>query len=202
MSVRHPQSLLWLALGLLLLLPASANAMLPKKPDQKCIISINRGAAKVAKAQDGDNNACVKDYGKEKNGSAAACVTSDPRGKVAEAISEIKTGDCVGVPAGLFGLDIDSASIGATMTAKSLALLADLFGSDLDGAVVLASADKPGSRCQTAVLKAAGKCQVTKLKEFARCQRKGLRAGSVDSACELKAACMTLRGLKDPVPLF
>ncbi|TDI96692.1 MAG: hypothetical protein E2O73_12630, partial [Deltaproteobacteria bacterium] len=34
-----------------------ASAQIPKKPDQKCINNINKGAAKVAKAQAGDNNA-------------------------------------------------------------------------------------------------------------------------------------------------
>ncbi|MCZ6714671.1 MAG: hypothetical protein O7B29_12070, partial [Deltaproteobacteria bacterium] len=96
----------------LFLLPGLASAQIPKKPDQKCINNINKGAAKVAKAQAGDNNACVKDYGKGKKPSAADCVTSDPKGKVSKAISKIKTGDCAGVPADLPGLDIDAASIG------------------------------------------------------------------------------------------
>ncbi len=69
----------------LFLLPGLASAQIIPKADQKCVNSINKGAAKVAKAQAGDNNACVKNYSKGKIPSAAACVTSDPKGKVAKA---------------------------------------------------------------------------------------------------------------------
>ena len=44
----------------LLMFSGVASAQFPKKPDQKCINNINKGAAKVAKAQAGDNNACAK----------------------------------------------------------------------------------------------------------------------------------------------
>ena len=167
-----------------------ASAQIPKKPDQKCINNINKGAAKVAKAQAGDNNACVKDYGKEKVGSAADCVTSDPKGKVSKAISKIKTGDCAGVPAALPGLDTNSASIGAGMVSKDLALLTDLFGSDLDSALVLAATDKPGSKCQSAVIKAAGKCQAAKLSSFNSCKKAGMKDDSVTDAASLRDECL------------
>ncbi len=174
----------------LLMFSGVASAQEIPKEDTKCINSINKGAAKVAKAQAGDNNACVKDYGKEKVGSAASCVTSDPKGKVAKAISKIKTSDCSGVPADLPGLDIDSASIGATMTNKDLDLLADLFGSDLDTNLVLASADKPGSTCQSAVIKAAGNCQDAKLSTYNSCKKDGMKGGSITDATSLQDNCL------------
>ncbi len=94
----------WTALVLaLFLLPGLASAQIPKKPDQKCINNINKGAAKVAKAQAKENNACVKDYGKGNVPSAEVCVTSDLKQKVSKAIGKIKTGDCSGVPADLPG---------------------------------------------------------------------------------------------------
>ncbi len=180
----------WTALVLaLFLLPGLASAQIDKV-DQKCINSINKGAAKVAKAQAGDNNACAKDYGKEKIGSAASCVTSDPKGKVSKAISKIKTSDCSGAPAALPNLDTDSASIGATMVSKDLDLLADLFSSDLDAVLVLASVNKDGSKCQGAVLKAAGKCQDAKLSSFNSCKKDGMKAGFVSSAATLSDECL------------
>ncbi len=66
--MQHPNRIvsmtLWTALFLAaLMFSGVASAQIPKKPDQKCINNINKGALKVAKAQAGDNNACVKDYG-------------------------------------------------------------------------------------------------------------------------------------------
>ncbi len=54
-----------------------ANAQLDKQ-ETKCANSINKGAAKVAKAQACDNSACIKIYIKNKIPSAEACITSDP----------------------------------------------------------------------------------------------------------------------------
>ncbi len=55
----------------LLMFAGVASAQLDKQ-ETKCANSINKGAAKVAKAQAGDNSACIKDYGKRKIPSAEA----------------------------------------------------------------------------------------------------------------------------------
>ncbi len=168
----------------LLLFSGPATAQLEKQ-ETKCANSINKGAAKVAKAQAGDNSACIKDYGKNKIPSAEACITSDPKGKVAKAISKIKTSDCTGgAPSFLPGLKTSSSAIGDIMKAKDLELIHDLFGTDLDVSIVDAGVDKAGAKCQAAVAKAAGKCQAAKLGSFNSCKKDKLKAGDTDiEAC-------------------
>jgi len=175
----------------LLIFAGVASAQLDKQ-ETKCANSINKGAAKVAKAQAGDNSACIKDYGKRKIPSAEDCIASDPKGKVAKAISKIKTGDCPsGAPAALPGLDTNASSIGATMVQKDLDLIHAIFGSDLDVTVVKAADDKAGSKCQAAIAKAAGKCQDAKLASYNTCKKDGQKAGSLFIPAAFEAECLT-----------
>ncbi len=175
MRIQHIMRLVWAA-GLVLFLPifflsGVASAQLDKQ-ETKCANSINKGAAKVAKAQAGDNSACIKDFGKAKIGSAETCITSDPKGKVAKAISKIKTSDCPGgAPSFLPELKTSSSEIGDIMKAKDLKLIHAIFGTDLDVSIVDASVDKPGAGCQAAIAKAAGKCQDAKLSSFNSCKK-------------------------------
>ena len=175
----------------LLLFSGAASAQI-EKADQKCINSINKGAAKVAKAQAGDNAACVKNGGKGKTvklgpgGTIEACLTSDVRRKVAGAISKIKTSDCTGDAAlpYLPGLKTSKSEIGEIMKQKDLKLIHAIFGPDLDVSIVKAADDKPGAGGQAAIAKAAGKCQDTKLKIFNKCKKNKLKAGDIDvEAC-------------------
>jgi len=187
MQVRlQPQGFGFIIAGLctaLLMFSGVASAQLDKQ-ETKCANSINKGAAKVAKAQAGDNNACIKNYGKGKILSAEDCITSDPKGKVAKAISKIKTGDCSGAPSFLPGLETSSGTIGTIMRAKDLDLIHDIFGTDLDVFIVDAGVDKAGAGCQAAVAKAAGKCQDAKLGSFNSCKKDKLKAGDTDiDAC-------------------
>ena len=173
-------------LGALLLLSGVANAQLPKQ-EQKCANSINKGAAKVAKAQAGDNASCVKNGGKGKlTTSIEACLTGDVKGKVAKAISKIKTSDCTGgaAPSFLPGLQTSSSEIGDIMKQKDLDLIHAIFGTDLDVFIVDAGVDKPGAGCQAAIAKAAGKCEDAKLGSFNSCKKDKLKAGDTDiQAC-------------------
>ncbi len=155
----------------LLMFSGVVNAQLDKV-EQKCANSINKGAAKVAKAQAGDNSACIKDYGKNKIPSAEACITSDPKGKVSKAISKLKTSDCPsGAPSFLLGLKTSSSESGDIMKAKDLNLIHAIFGSDLDVFIVDAGVDKDGAKCQAASAKEVGKCQVAKLGSFNSCKK-------------------------------
>jgi hypothetical protein len=171
------------------------------KDDQKCVNAINKGAAKVAKAQGGDNSSCIKNAGKAKlppGQTIEECIVSDPKGKVAKAISKIQTDKCPSPPA--FPDLVSTTSkqvIGDLMVAKELALVHAIFGTDLDsGVIVNCDADKPGCGCQAAVIKAAQKCQDTKLKEFGSCKKNALKEGKAPlpggalSAGELQDACM------------
>ncbi len=157
------------------------------KPAQKCIKSINKGAAKVAKAQAGDNAACIKNGGKDKTdklgpgGTIEACLTNDVKGKVAKAIGKIKTSDCPGGALSyLPGLKTDKDEIGEIMKQKDLDLIHAIFGLNLNESIVKAADDKPGSKCQSAIAKAAGKCQDAKLSTFNRCKKDKFKAGEID----------------------
>jgi hypothetical protein len=168
------------------------------KQDQKCVNSINKGAAKVAKAQAGDNAACIKNGGKGKlTGTVENCITSDPKGKVNKAASKIKIADCPGgnPPAAMPGLQTSSGDIKTTMADEDGDLSHAVFGTDLDAVVVVSNKAVPGSKdaskCQAAVAKAIGKCQDAKLSSFNSCKKDGMKAGTITDAGTLEAECMT-----------
>jgi cysteine-rich repeat protein len=177
------------------------------KAQQNCVNSMNKGAAKVAKAQGGDNVACIKHGSKGKlTGTIEQCITSYPKSKVQKAISKIKTGDCPTPPA-FPVIDTDAESIGQTMVQKELDLIHTIFGSDLDAVIADATAsseDKAAAKCQSAIAKAAAKCQDTKLKEFNACKKNALKVGKeplpngVFSAQELQDECMGTDGNRIP----
>jgi len=177
---RLRKGIVWTALCLTpFVFAGPASAQLDKQ-EQKCANSINKGAAKVAKAQAGDNAACIKNGSKGKlTTSIEACLTGDVKGKVAKAISKIKTADCSGgsAPSFLPGLETSSAAIGDIMKAKDLNLIHDIFGTDLD---VFVSKDKAAGGCQAAIAKALGKCQDAKLSSFNACKKDKLKAGDTD----------------------
>jgi pimeloyl-ACP methyl ester carboxylesterase len=169
-----------------------ASAALDKQ-DQKCVNSINKGAAKIAKAHAGDNSACIKDGSKGKlTGTIEECITSDPKGKVQKAIGKIKVGDCPSPPPWP-PIDIDPNSIGDKMIAKELDLIHAIFGSDLDMVVVDMATQKDDAKCQQAIAKAVQKCQDTKLKEFNACKKNKLKGKGTPKAAspgELQAECL------------
>ena len=104
------------------------------------------------------------------------CITSDPKGKVAKAISKLQVEKCLAPPAfpNLVSTT-DKQAIGDVMVAKELALIHALFGTDLDETIVSWVDNKDGGKCQAAVAKAAQKCQDTKLKEFRSCKKNALK---------------------------
>jgi hypothetical protein len=165
----------------------------------KCANSINKGASKVAKAYAGDAAACIKNAGKGKLGTQTVeeCITSDPKGKVAKAVSKIKTSDCVGAPPvpAIPDLVTDTAAIDDIMLAKDLGLIEAVFGPDLD-AVVIDAKDpnranaKAEAKCQAAVAKALGKCQDAKLSSFNACKKDLLKNWDPNTPLGLQDACM------------
>jgi hypothetical protein len=187
-------------LGLFTFSHSEVNAQLNNE-DQKCVDAINKGAGKVAKAQGGDNVACIKNGGQGKlTTSVEDCLTADGKGKVGKAISKLQTEKCLAPPAfpNLVSTT-DKQAIGDVMIGKELDLVHSLFGSDLDESVVLWADNKEGGKCQAAVAKAAQKCQDTKLKVFRSCKKNALKEGAA-SAAELQDACLGTgaSGMPDP----
>jgi hypothetical protein len=176
----------------------------PDKAAQKCVNSINKGAAKVAKAQAGDNAKCIKNGGKGKLTPGPSpieeCITSDPKGKVQKAIGKIKTGDCSSAPA-FPPIDTNAVSIGGKMKDRALDLIHAIFGTDLDAVVVSADDDKPGAGCQAAIAKAVGKCQDAKLAGFNSCKKnklKGKDTSAAKNSGELQDECLPADGTGIP----
>jgi hypothetical protein len=139
--------------------------------EQKCVNGVSAAAVKVAKAQSKVSAACLKAAAHLDEPDAQACLASDGRGKVAGARQktvDIGTAACGTAPP--FGFTSTATSNDAAQQA-SLDLIADLFGSDLSSAV---ATDKPGAKCQAAVLKGVEKVFETKAKLFLSCLKDGL----------------------------
>jgi hypothetical protein len=169
--------------------------------DAKCVITANKNAAKVAKAQGKDIVKCLKDAGGGKlTGTIENCLTSDPKGKVDKASRKLsqKVGSACAdsvlpvVPP----VEVDDPDgLSEIMIDKELAVIHAIFGTDLDatGLIVKKVDDKLGWKCQSAVAKAAGKCQDAKLATFNSCKKAELKRG-LASAQALQDACMGTNG--------
>ncbi len=162
---------------------------------QRCINQLNKGFAKVAKAQGRENARCIRAAGKGSVASAEACLTADARGKVAKAKNKNSRGEikrCTGFTPD-FG-STDSATGNQVGMDKELDLLADVFGSDLDPAIIDADDDRAGAKCQAATIKQVSKCSDAKLKVFNECKKNALRGGA-NTAADLED-CMDLAAVR------
>jgi choice-of-anchor B domain-containing protein len=158
---------------------------------QGCIVSANKAAAKVAKAQGKVSARCVSNATKGDPGNAQDCLSLDDRGKVAKAEDKLASTlakKCSGAGVPNFGLT-DAATIGATTTAEQVALMADIYGADLDLSILESSADPAAAKCQASIAKLHDRAVQARFKAFLTCKKAGLKAGSVGNAVEL-AACM------------
>ncbi len=175
--------------ALLLLASDQASAQIPQD-EQTCVVQLNKGFARVGKAQGRENARCVKDYGKGRVASAEACLKADSKVKVAKAKSRNEKGQakrCTGVTPP-FGAT-DAATGNQVAVLMELDLVHDIFGSDLDAEIIDASVDRAGANCQVAIAKLTSKCLEAKLKRFNKCKRDGLKDGSIAAASGLEA-CM------------
>jgi hypothetical protein len=171
-----------------------ACGAIPQSPvQQNCINELNKGFAKVAKAQGKDIVACVKNGSKGKLGaqSIEECLTADNKGKVAKAVQKTLAKappKCSQPPD--FGAT-DASTVNQVAVEKELALIHEIFGSDLDDAILDAreESEVEAAKCQVAVAKAGQKCHDAKLKEFNKCKKAGLKEGSIERVSELKL-CM------------
>ncbi len=187
--------------AIFLLASDQASAQIPED-EQKCIVELNKGFAKVVKAQSRENVKCVKFAGRGRVASAEVCLTADSRGKVAKAKSrneKRQTRRCTGVTPP-FGAT-DAATGNQVAVLMELDLIHDIFGSDLDAAIIDASVDRAGANCQTEVAKIASRCQDVRLKRFNKCKTGGLDDGSIGDASGLEACIRrNLRGVARAVP--
>lgn len=139
------------------------------------MVELNKGFAKVARAQGRENARCVKAAGRGRVASAEACLTADARGKVAKAQSRNEKGQtkrCTDVTPP-FGAT-DAATGNPVAVSMELDLIHQLFGSDLDAAIH-ANLNRADANCQAAVAKLASRCRAAKLKQFNECKKLGLQ---------------------------
>ena len=147
---------------------------------QACINAVNKGFAKVAKAQRKEIAGCIKRgvKGKLAGGETIdSCMVADEKGKVAKAGQKTLDQElvrCTEPP----DFAYSSGPTASTQSAAAeLALVRSLFGSDLDGVIRDAASDDAGASCQQAVAKLAGKCQDAFIKDYNKCKKRVLKGG-------------------------
>jgi cysteine-rich repeat protein len=130
--------------------PAGAQT----KGQQGCINAVNKNLAGVAKAQTGDNSACVKSVAGGKTADFATCFGTDVKGKVAKA--QTKTSNTIA------GKKCTAANLPtiAFETATAVNDAGEIQPNESTTAVlgatptiILKSADKAGAACQAEVVK-------------------------------------------------
>jgi len=171
--------------------PAVAQTCTDSASCRKCIQSINKNAAKVAKTQGREILRCMKAAAKDASSSAESCIDSDARGKVAAAVTKFTTKvakDCSQAPA--FGPDPSEAMmIAQQMVDQPIALLRSAFGDSLDATLVTTADDRAGAKCQQSLAKAVLKCHDTQLSVYHSCVKLGLNSGQITDESTL-AECL------------
>ncbi len=189
------------AAGLAVLQPHHSGApcivlppLVQAKAQRNCINAMNKGGAKVAKAQGKENGGCVKLAGKGAVADAQACLSADARGKVQRfrdklAASELRKCDALNLPD--FGYT-NASIVGTAASRQAQALVADLFGVDLASAIILASDDAQGASCQANVARFTDRVLQTQIKEFVGCKKAGLKNETIGAATGLEACVVSV----------
>ncbi|MFP6662781.1 MAG: DUF4215 domain-containing protein [Deltaproteobacteria bacterium] len=178
------------------------------KDQQKCITILNNLAVKVAATQGKENLKCLKNGGKDKlpeGQSIAACLESDPKGKLVKIAAKIKvTQDghvddpsktkCPETPNFAYA---DDEVIVAAVAAEQRAFFAEILGDDVDAAAIdlTDKAQKKLGACQQVLVRASDKILQTQLKEFLSCKKDVLknREAPAVSAEDLEACYGAIR---------
>ena len=187
--------------------PFAAGAAPQTSDQQGCINDMNKYGVRVAKSQNRADVDCVKNAGRgltfrlgipPQAQTAQACLTNDVGGKVARDSAKLQDREaksCLAEPGQLPGFGYTgSATADAAERAAALAIVAGLFGPDLDAAIVLESADRDGSRCQSDVLGYTGDLFYAIWKEALTAKKNVLKgsarltgSGPIASATDLEA---------------
>ena len=165
-----------------------ASEVVPDKAQQACIVLVNKAASKVAKARGKIAKGCMKAAARGDTAGAQACITTDPKGKVAKArqkLSDTVLGKCQSPPS--FGFT-DAATAGDGAEDGELSLVAGLLGNDLSSTALTTAENRDGARCQATVQFSASKLSFSVHKLFQACKKSGLKAGSFTGSAQL-ASC-------------
>jgi hypothetical protein len=182
--MRHSKLALFAAFGLALL-HGPALAQTQTSAQQKCIITLNKDGAAIAKAQGGQNRVCMKAAGQGTIGSPALnCFVSDPKLKITKA-NEKTTKDntklCTETPPD-FGYTDDGAVNSGGVSGR-LNILPSLFGDPMNFDTVLVSCttNAAACACQSKVYADTNKLADTKLAMFLKCKQAALKGGATSA---------------------
>jgi hypothetical protein len=173
-----------------LLMPRAAASAPPSAAERRCIIELNRSAARVADATMDEMLRCARAAVRgalPAGQSIENCVAADARGRIAQAQTTTEVAHarwCATPPA------IGPRSAAAVNSILSpLRQLESVFGPD-PAASLGASAGEPArASCQLAAVRGLGRIVRARLREFNRCKQRGLQAGTIETADDL-AACL------------
>ena len=158
------------------------------KPQQKCILKLNKSAGKVAKAQLRVSYDCIRDATEGLVADAQTCLSADADNRIAKA--EAKTNKlfakkCSGAALPDFG-PTDSAIVNSDSQVEMRSLVGDAYGFDLNTAIAAGAGDETVGLCQAGVARSFDKGIKARLKAFQSCKKFGLRAPpSITKATEL-----------------
>ncbi|RMD82483.1 MAG: lamin tail domain-containing protein [Candidatus Dadabacteria bacterium] len=180
--------------------PGAANTISGALPSeqQRCILTLNKDLAKMAKTAGKEALRCLKDAAFDKLGTMTAeeCLLADPRQRVAKVEGKVVRDfgkSCTGTSSSgmpkypYFGAS-DSETVTASGALAPQDALHDIFGPDLDVSVIRAAIDKAAAKCQLALAKDALRCIDAVAKEFSKCKKSGLGDASIVRTPEL-ASC-------------
>lgn len=176
----------------LLLAAAGAGAQVQDADQQKCITSLNKAGAKVAKTQGKEDVTCVKNAGKGTELDATACLTADTKGKVLSATEKVTATfdkSCGTLPD--FGPS-SATTVSDAAKNETVGLATDLFGSDVTAALVTETTDADAAKCQATVIQRAQKLADQIVKDFGACKSAGFKGATLDSPIELDACIATV----------
>ncbi len=171
---------------------AKLRRFIESKDQKKCLGTLGKGFAGVAKAQRKAVGACIKNHAKGKLGPATVeeCFTADTKGKVAgaELKNTAKAASKCSVAAD-FGA-ADAAAGNTAAKSMDLVIIDDIYGTDADAVLADAAGDADTAGCQTAISKTVLKCNAKRVKAFVDCQKRGLKSARVNDS-ESLGACIS-----------
>ena len=162
----------------------------PNAAARRCIGRYNDLLRLAARRRGRVLDDCVDAAGRGFEPDPAACLTSDPGGRIAMKEAQLGALFSGGGCDGSEPIQQGAANGSAAHRQQQIGLVHDLFGSSLVG---LEPRDRDGARCQERVARRALELYDAQLDAFGACKRAGLDSGAILDAGSLEAACLTPR---------
>ena len=178
-----------LALSALLVFAAGvtpAAAQLQTKNQAKCIVGVNKAAAKMASSVRRVGTDCIRNSVGGQD--ILACITADSKGRILKAtekVNSLANGACVAdTPA--FGF-AGAAAVNTGVLTQERALAQDVFGEAFITGELSTNPDAATRTCRNTVANDYGRLSSAITRAFVDCKKNGLAAGAIDSLADLQA---------------